>query len=142
MLDNSYSFLARIGEHYKAEIRLTPQKRQELAELACRTGLLLENAPHSTKLILDVSMEWMTELIFTSTRAPSSIVRPSDWMLSEAGRREESRRRHRLQRLPAGRQVQRPVHRPQRLRQDPHLALPAKDFPGPHRDRGRFQPHQ
>ena len=53
MLDNSYSFLARIGEHYKAEIRLTPQKRQELAELACRTGLGIRGMENQIRQLVD-----------------------------------------------------------------------------------------
>ena len=36
MTDSSFSLLTHIQEQYKASIRLTPQKRRELAELAWR----------------------------------------------------------------------------------------------------------
>lgn len=38
MLDSPHSFLTHIGEQYGADIRLTPRKRRELAELAYRPG--------------------------------------------------------------------------------------------------------
>ena len=39
MIDSSGSVIQRIGQQYGANIRLTPQKRRELAELAYTTGL-------------------------------------------------------------------------------------------------------
>ena len=53
MTDNSLGFLSRIGEHYKADIRLTPQKRRELAELAYRTGLGVRGMESQIRRLVD-----------------------------------------------------------------------------------------
>ena len=53
MTDGSLGFLSRIGEHYKADIRLTPQKRRELAELAYRTGLGVRGMEAQIRRLVD-----------------------------------------------------------------------------------------
>ncbi|MCI9166334.1 MAG: AAA domain-containing protein, partial [Oscillospiraceae bacterium] len=53
MTDSSLGFLAHVGEHYKADIRLTPQKRRELAELADQTGLGVRGMENQIRRLVD-----------------------------------------------------------------------------------------
>lgn len=53
MTDNSLGLLTRIGEQYRASIRLTPRKRQELAELASRTGLGVRGMENQIRQLVD-----------------------------------------------------------------------------------------
>lgn len=53
MLDSPHSFLAHIGEQYGADIRLTPRKRRELAELAYRTGLGVRGMENQLRRLVD-----------------------------------------------------------------------------------------
>lgn len=53
MTDSSFSLLTHIQEQYKASIRLTPQKRRELAELACRTGLGVRGMANQIRQLVD-----------------------------------------------------------------------------------------
>ena len=53
MLDSPHSFLAHIGEQYGADIRLTPRKRRELAELAYRTGLGVRGMENQLRRLID-----------------------------------------------------------------------------------------
>ncbi|MDE7262765.1 MAG: AAA family ATPase [Oscillospiraceae bacterium] len=53
MTDNSLSLLAHIREQYQADIRLTPQKRQELAELASQTGLGVRGMENQIRQLID-----------------------------------------------------------------------------------------
>ena len=53
MTDNSLGFLSHIGEQYKADIRLTPAKRRELAELAARTGLGVRGMESQIRRLID-----------------------------------------------------------------------------------------
>ncbi|MBD5097985.1 MAG: AAA domain-containing protein [Clostridiales bacterium] len=53
MTDNSLGFLSHIGEQYKADIRLTPAKRRELAELAARTGLGVRGMESQIRHLID-----------------------------------------------------------------------------------------
>ena len=53
MLDNSLGFLSRIEEQYKADIRLTPEKRRELAALAVQTGLGVRGMVNQIRRLVD-----------------------------------------------------------------------------------------
>ena len=53
MTDNSLDLLAHIREQYQADIRLTPQKRWELAELASRTGLGVRGMENQIRQLID-----------------------------------------------------------------------------------------
>ena len=53
MTDNSLGLLARIRKQYQADIRLTPQKRQELAELAFQTGLGVRGMENQIRQLID-----------------------------------------------------------------------------------------
>ena len=53
MTDNSLGLLAHIREQYQADIRLTPQKRWELAELASRTGLGVRGMENQIRQLID-----------------------------------------------------------------------------------------
>lgn len=50
MTDSAFGLLAHVGEHYKADIRLTPQKRRELA---CRTGLGVRGMENQIRPLVD-----------------------------------------------------------------------------------------
>lgn len=53
MTDNSLHLLHRIRQQYGAEIQLTPQKRRELVELACRTGLGVRGMENQIRQLID-----------------------------------------------------------------------------------------
>ena len=53
MTDNSLGLLAHIREQYQADIRLTPQKRWELAKLASRTGLGVRGMENQIRQLID-----------------------------------------------------------------------------------------
>ena len=53
MTDSSHGFLARIGAQYKADIRLTPAKRRELAEMAVRSGLGVRGIESQIRRLID-----------------------------------------------------------------------------------------
>ncbi len=53
MTDSSLGFLAHIGEQYKADVRLSPQKRRELAELACKSGLGVRGMENQIRRLVD-----------------------------------------------------------------------------------------
>ncbi len=53
MTDSSLGFLSHIEEQYRADIRLTPQKRRELAELASRTGLGVRGMENQIRKLMD-----------------------------------------------------------------------------------------
>lgn len=53
LTDNAFDFLAHIGERYRADIHLTPRKRRELAEMACRTGLGIRGMENQIRQLLD-----------------------------------------------------------------------------------------
>lgn len=53
MTDGSFSLLSHIQEQYHANIRLSPQKRRELAEMACRTGLGVRGMESQIRRLVD-----------------------------------------------------------------------------------------
>lgn len=53
MTDSSFSLLSHIQDQYKADIRLSPQKRRELAEMACRTGLGVRGMESQIRRLVD-----------------------------------------------------------------------------------------
>ena len=56
MTDSSLGFLSRIGEQYKADIRLTPATRRELAELAVRSGLGVRGIESQIRRLVDAAI--------------------------------------------------------------------------------------
>ncbi len=53
MTDSSLGFLSHIEEQYKVNIRLTPAKRRELAELAAHTGLGVRGIVNQIRQLVD-----------------------------------------------------------------------------------------
>lgn len=53
MIGSSSGVLRRIGQQYGADIRLTPQRRRELAEMACRTGLGVRGMENQIRRLVD-----------------------------------------------------------------------------------------
>lgn len=53
MTDDSFSLLNHIREQYRADIQLSPQKRQELAELASQTGLGVRGMENQIRRLMD-----------------------------------------------------------------------------------------
>ena len=53
MTDSSFSLLSHIQDQYKADIRLSPQKRRELAEMACWTGLGVRGMESQIRRLVD-----------------------------------------------------------------------------------------
>ncbi len=53
MTGESFGILRRIGRQYKANVQLSPQKRRELAELACSTGLGIRGMENQIRQLMD-----------------------------------------------------------------------------------------
>lgn len=56
MTGSSGGVLSRIGQQYGADIRLTPEKRRELAEIACETGLGVRAIESRIRQLVDDAM--------------------------------------------------------------------------------------